>query len=214
MNLPRDGETARQLQDRGEASRYHHFTSKAPELTSRGFPAARARPGASGADIDPMAVDAKIGFGDVGGLGHHVRSLKEMIVFPLLYPEYFKRYSVDPPRGVLFYGSPGTGKTLCARALANVCSRAGRHVAFYMRKGADCLSKWVGESERMLRMLRIRRHTSAYLSMLYLACTSALQQALTRVWYRAHAPGIRCVCDADTTYARLSHTHAHAHASS
>ena len=46
-----------------------------------------------------------------------------------------------------------TGKTLVARALANECSRAGRHVAFFMRKGADCLSKWVGESERMLRLL-------------------------------------------------------------
>ena len=45
------------------------------------------------------------------------------------------------------------GKTLVARALANECARSGRHVSFFMRKGADCLSKWVGESERMLRLL-------------------------------------------------------------
>ena len=48
---------------------------------------------------------------------------------------------------------PGTGKTLVARALANECSKGGKKVAFFMRKGADCLSKWVGESERQLRLL-------------------------------------------------------------
>lgn len=56
-------------------------------------------------------------------------------------------------RGVLLHGPPGTGKTLIARALAASCERAGTKVAFYMRKGADVLSKWVGESERQLRML-------------------------------------------------------------
>lgn len=49
--------------------------------------------------------------------------------------------------------STGTGKTLVARALANECSQGDRRVAFFMRKGADCLSKWVGESERQLRLL-------------------------------------------------------------
>jgi len=47
----------------------------------------------------------------------------------------------------------GTGKTLVARALANECSLGNQKVAFFMRKGADCLSKWVGESERQLRLL-------------------------------------------------------------
>ncbi|OXB51955.1 hypothetical protein ASZ78_013436, partial [Callipepla squamata] len=55
--------------------------------------------------------------------------------------------------GCLFYGPPGTGKTLVARALANECSQGNRKVAFFMRKGADCLSKWAGESEKQLRML-------------------------------------------------------------
>ena len=58
-----------------------------------------------------------------------------------------------PPRGVLFHGPPGTGKTLLARALANSVSSEGRKVTFYMRKGADALSKWVGEAERQLRLL-------------------------------------------------------------
>ena len=58
-----------------------------------------------------------------------------------------------PPRGVLFHGPPGTGKTLLARALAASCSTEARKISFYMRKGADVLSKWVGEAERQLRLL-------------------------------------------------------------
>lgn len=109
--------------------------------------------GSSLADVDPMKIDSKTSFSDVGGLDHHIRALKEMVVFPLLYPEVFQKFSISPPRGVLFYGPPGTGKTLVARALANECSSEGKKVAFFMRKGADCLSKWVGESERQLRLL-------------------------------------------------------------
>jgi len=53
----------------------------------------------------------------------------------------------------LFYGPPGTGKTLVARALVNECSSPDRRISFFMRKGADCLCKYVGESERQLRVL-------------------------------------------------------------
>jgi SpoVK/Ycf46/Vps4 family AAA+-type ATPase len=94
-----------------------------------------------------------VDWSDVGGLDGHLRALKEMVVLPLLYPELFARFSINAPRGVLFFGPPGTGKTLVARALANSCSQQGRKVAFFMRKGADCLSKWVGEAERQLRLL-------------------------------------------------------------
>lgn len=95
-----------------------------------------------------------------------------MTLLPLLYPEVFQRFGVTPPRGVLFHGPPGTGKTLLARALAASCRSNGRSIckfpsctcrsafadfchrtAFFMRKGADCLSKWVGEAERQLRLL-------------------------------------------------------------
>src|SRR5271169_5876905 len=76
-----------------------------------------------------------------------------MVTLPLLYPEIFMRFHVTPPRGVLFHGPPGTGKTLLARALASSVSSQGRKVTFYMRKGADALSKWVGEAERQLRLL-------------------------------------------------------------
>ncbi|TMS12110.1 ATPase family AAA domain-containing protein 2B [Larimichthys crocea] len=113
----------------------------------------RVKVGASLADVDPMNLDSSVRFDSVGGLSNHIQSLKEMVVFPLLYPEIFEKFKIQPPRGCLFYGPPGTGKTLVARALANECSHGDRKVSFFMRKGADCLSKWVGESERQLRLL-------------------------------------------------------------
>ncbi|GAA6060222.1 hypothetical protein JCM10212_002301 [Sporobolomyces blumeae] len=105
------------------------------------------------ADTDPLGVPSSISFDSVGGLGSHIQQLKEMVSLPLLYPEVFERFAITPPRGVLFHGPPGTGKTLLARALAASCSTDGRKISFFMRKGADCLSKWVGEAERQLRLL-------------------------------------------------------------
>lgn len=131
------------------------------------------------ADADPLGVPSDISFDSVGGMGGHIQQLKEMVSLPLLYPEVFERFKITPPRGVLFHGPPGTGKTLLARALAASCSTDGRKIcecssacrepesdtssklticcsclaAFFMRKGADCLSKWVGEAERQLRLL-------------------------------------------------------------
>ena len=104
-------------------------------------------------DADPLGVDPNVNFDSVGGLDGHIDQLKEMVALPLLYPEIFQRFHVTPPRGVLFHGPPGTGKTLLARALASSVSSQGRKVTFYMRKGADALSKWVGEAERQLRLL-------------------------------------------------------------
>ena len=104
-------------------------------------------------DADPLGVDQNVNFDSVGGLQGHIDQLKEMVSLPLLYPEVFQRFHVTPPRGVLFHGPPGTGKTLLARALASSVSSQGRKVTFYMRKGADALSKWVGEAERQLRLL-------------------------------------------------------------
>ncbi|KAK3322490.1 hypothetical protein B0H66DRAFT_472831 [Apodospora peruviana] len=105
------------------------------------------------ADADPLGVDLSVDFSKVGGLQGHIDQLKEMVQLPLLYPELFTRFHVTPPRGVLFHGPPGTGKTLLARALANSVGHGGRKISFYMRKGADALSKWVGEAEKQLRLL-------------------------------------------------------------
>lgn len=105
------------------------------------------------ADLDPLGVDMNVRFEDVGGLDNYIDQLKEMVALPLLYPELYQNFDITPPRGVLFHGPPGTGKTLMARALAASCSSEGRKITFFMRKGADVLSKWVGEAERQLRLL-------------------------------------------------------------
>ena len=94
-----------------------------------------------------------IDFDNVAGLDQQKQSLKEMVILPLLYPKLFQG-NFAPPRGVLFHGPPGTGKTMIARALASSCCATGkRPVAFFQRKGADVLNKYVGESERQLRLL-------------------------------------------------------------
>ena len=69
------------------------------------------------ADIDPMSLDKTTDFTSVGGLDQHIHSLREMVVFPMLYPDVFEKFNIAPPRGVIFYGSPGTGKTLVSKLI-------------------------------------------------------------------------------------------------
>ncbi|KAF3786467.1 ATPase family AAA domain-containing protein 2 [Nymphaea thermarum] len=93
------------------------------------------------------------GWESVAGLEDVVQCLKEVVILPLLYPEYFSNLGLTPPRGVLLHGYPGTGKTLVVRALVGACSRGERRIAYFARKGADCLGKYVGDAERQLRLL-------------------------------------------------------------
>ncbi|KAL7298438.1 hypothetical protein TKK_0008226 [Trichogramma kaykai] len=92
-------------------------------------------------------------FSCIGGLEKHIRIVKEMVLFPLMYGDIYAKFNLRPPRGLLFYGPPGTGKTLVASALAVECSNSERKVSFISRKGSDCLSKWVGESEKKLQKI-------------------------------------------------------------
>lgn len=59
------------------------------------------------ADIYPITLDTNIRFSDVGGLESHIHCLKEMVVFPMMYPDVFERFHITPPKGVLFHGPPG-----------------------------------------------------------------------------------------------------------
>ena len=93
---------------------------------------------------------------DIGGLDNAKQELQEAIEWPLKYPENFEKFGVKPPKGTLLFGSPGTGKTLLAKAVANE-SEAN----FIAVKGPELLSKWVGESEKGVReVFRKARQTA------------------------------------------------------
>lgn len=83
---------------------------------------------------------------DIGGLERVKEELREVVEWPLKYPEAFARLHTKPPKGILLFGPPGTGKTMLAKAVANE-SEAN----FISIKGPELLSKWVGESERAVR---------------------------------------------------------------
>ncbi|KAJ3038174.1 ATPase AAA domain-containing protein 2 [Rhizophlyctis rosea] len=104
-------------------------------------------------NVDAAVGIPKIEFGMIGGHEEHVKELQEMILLPLTYPEAVHGKVKNPPRGVLFYGPPGNGKTMMARALATSCSSPDRPVSFFFRNGADILSKYVGESEQQLKQV-------------------------------------------------------------
>lgn len=93
------------------------------------------------------------GWESVGGLQDVIQCLKEVVILPLLYPEFFSNLGLTPPRGVLLHGYPGTGKTLVVRSLIGSCARGDKRIAYFARKGADCLGKYVGDAERQLRLL-------------------------------------------------------------
>lgn len=83
---------------------------------------------------------------DIGGLEETKKNLQEMILFPIEHPEKFHKFGMSPSKGVLFYGPPGCGKTLLAKAVANECS-----ANFVSIKGPELLTMWFGESEANVR---------------------------------------------------------------
>merc|ERR1719503_266880 len=83
---------------------------------------------------------------DIGGLEKTKRELQEMILYPIEHPEKFEKFGMQPSRGVLFYGPPGCGKTMLAKAVATECS-----ANFVSIKGPELLTMWFGESEANVR---------------------------------------------------------------
>ena len=83
---------------------------------------------------------------DIGGLKEAIQQLREVIEWPLKYPEIYKHLNSRPPNGILLFGPPGSGKTLLAKALAHETE-----INFISVKGPEFLSKWVGESEKAVR---------------------------------------------------------------
>ncbi|PIT84804.1 AAA family ATPase [Candidatus Micrarchaeota archaeon CG10_big_fil_rev_8_21_14_0_10_45_29] len=85
-------------------------------------------------------------WGDIGGLANIKKEMKEAVEMPLKHPEVFKKFGIRPVKGILLVGLPGTGKTMFAKAVATETE-----TNFISIKGPEVLSKWVGESEKMMR---------------------------------------------------------------
>ena len=103
-------------------------------------------------EIEPSALREiyievpEISWDKVGGLEDVKERLKESIEWPLTMPEKFEHFGINPPRGIMLFGAPGTGKTLIAKAIANEAK-----ANFITIKGPELISKWVGESEKAVR---------------------------------------------------------------
>ena len=112
-----------------------------------------------------LSAGGATGWAGLAGMKHIVRALQELTLLPLLYPEVFAALGASSPRGVLLHGPPGCGKTQAVRSLVSAAgamlsatgAATGEHtappVAFFSRRGADCLGKYSGEAERTLRLL-------------------------------------------------------------
>lgn len=87
-----------------------------------------------------------ISWNDIGGLIEVKRELRELVQYPIEHPEKFEKFGMSPSKGVLFYGPPGCGKTLLAKAVANECQ-----ANFISIKGPEILTMWFGESESNVR---------------------------------------------------------------
>ena len=113
-------------------------------------------------DVEPSALREiyvevpKVTWGEVGGLEEVKDRLKESVEWPLSFPERFEHFGIKPPRGIVLFGAPGTGKTLLAKAIANEAQ-----ANFISIKGPEMVSKWVGESEKAVREIFKKAKQSA-----------------------------------------------------
>lgn len=99
---------------------------------------------------------------DVGGLDEQMRAVREFIELPLIYPQIYRRLGIAPPRGVIFYGAPGTGKTLLARTVAN---EVNAH--FHYINGPEVVGSYSGQTEENLRKI-FRQAASAPPSIIFI----------------------------------------------
>ena len=105
-------------------------------------------------DTDPMVSVMKLEkapqetYADVGGLDQQIQEIKEAVELPLTHPEYYEEMGIRPPKGVILYGCPGTGKTLLAKAVANQTS-----ATFLRIVGSELIQKYLGDGPKMVREL-------------------------------------------------------------
>ncbi|WP_052466790.1 proteasome ATPase [Mobilicoccus massiliensis] len=124
------------------------------------------------AEVEDLVLEEvpDIGYDDIGGLAGQIEAIRDSVELPYLHPELFREHHLRPPKGVLLYGPPGCGKTLIAKAVAASLARQSAEKAglsepksyFLNIKGPELLNKYVGETERQIRLIfqRAREHAT------------------------------------------------------
>ena len=109
-----------------------------------------------------------IGYDDIGGLGNQIEQIRDAVELPFLHKELFLEHQLKPPKGILLYGPPGCGKTLIAKAVANSLAKkvaeagSGEGRSYFLNiKGPELLNKYVGETERHIRLVFQRAREKA-----------------------------------------------------
>ncbi|XNZ01153.1 proteasome ATPase [Micrococcus luteus] len=105
-----------------------------------------------------------VSFADIGGLGSQIERIREAVEVPFLHPEVYAEHGLRAPKGIMLYGPPGTGKTMLAKAVASSLSArsTAQHPAVFLNiKGPELLNKYVGETERHIRIIFERAREKA-----------------------------------------------------
>ena len=117
-------------------------------LNQRSFAITQELPPSRDPIIRAMEIEEapEISYSDIGGLRQQLQEIRETVELPLLEPELFEQVGIEPPKGVLLTGLPGTGKTLCARAVAHETN-----ATFIRVIGSELVQKFIGEGARLVR---------------------------------------------------------------
>jgi proteasome-associated ATPase len=123
------------------------------------------------AEVEELVLEEvpDIGYEDIGGLKSQIEQIRDAVELPFLHPDLFREHGLKPPKGILLYGPPGCGKTLIAKAVANSLARKVAEVRgvkdaksyFLNVKGPELLNKYVGETERHIRLIFARAREKA-----------------------------------------------------